>query len=94
MRAARTSSDRVTQFHAGNLTFDGRVALERRILHFVKGVRGQRTKPVTEAQIIKWFAATDPEFTRAALKAVYDSGKIYNAGTGPTIKYAAYSEVE
>jgi len=76
MNASRTSTDRLIPFHAPNLTFDGALALRRRIAAYVKGVRGERQAPVSEAQIVRYFRATDPEFVRAQITSALSEGTV------------------
>ena len=76
MHASTTSPDRLTMFDAPNLKGDGAAILQRRIAAFVRGVRGARKNPVSEAQIIAYFRATDPDFVREQLSAACDAGTV------------------
>lgn len=76
MLASRTSFARLIPYNAPNLTFDGATALQKRIVDFVGGVRGNRKNPVTEKQILDWFNVTDADFVREQLQAVCDDGRI------------------
>ena len=69
MRASKTPTCRLIDFSAP-LKFDGEAALRRHIVDYVRGVRGERQKAVTEAQIIAWFRGTPPGFVRARLAEV------------------------
>lgn len=76
MRASRTSPCRLIQYHAANLAFDGSAALQKQIIAFIQGVRGERQTPVTEKQIVDWFRATDPAFVRHQLTEVCGDGRV------------------
>lgn len=76
MNASTMSADRLVQFHADGLAFDGARALQRRVAAFVRGVRGKRSAPVTEAQIVAYFRATDADFVRAAITDAVACGDI------------------
>ena len=76
MHASTTSPDRLTVFDAPNLKGDGAVILQNRITAFVRGIRGDRKTPVSEAQIVAYFGATDPEFVREQLSAACAAGTV------------------
>lgn len=76
MRSSRTSPCRLIQYHADNLAFDGAAALQKQIISFIRGIRGERQAPVTEKQIIDWFRATDPAFVRLQLTEVCGDGRV------------------
>lgn len=75
MRTDRTPMCRMIDF-SGPLTFDGSAALKRRIVDYIKGVRGPRRQPVTKKQIIAWFRSTPSEFVEAHLGELLDAGKV------------------
>jgi hypothetical protein len=70
MYASKTPMERLIDYSATNLKFDGAEALRRRIVAFIKGVRGERKNPVTEKQIVAWFRGTPPAFVKAQLTEV------------------------
>ena len=76
MRASRTPTARLIQYHATDLRFDGAASLRRQIVGFVRGIRGERQNGVTERQIISWFRGTNPDFVRARLTEVCASGEV------------------
>ncbi len=76
MRASRTPTPRLIQYHAPDLRFDGVAGLRDQIVAFVRGVRGKRQAGVTERQIVDWFRGTDPAFVRARLTEVCASGEV------------------
>jgi len=75
MRASRTSDDKLIPFN-GPLKFDGALALQRRIAAYVRGVNGERINPVSEAQIVRWFRSTDPEFVKTQIAACLAAGSV------------------
>lgn len=76
MNASRTHTCRLIQYHATNLAFDGATALQKCMVDFVSGIRGERQNPVTEKQIIAWFRGTDPAFVRKQLDVVCNDGRV------------------
>lgn len=47
--------------------YDGRAALKREIVRFVRGIRGARECAVTQEQIVAWFRATDAACVRRCI---------------------------
>jgi hypothetical protein len=76
MRVSRTPDERLIPYHDSGLKFDGRKALQNRIVAFVRGVRGERKNAVTQAQIIRWFKSTCPKFVLEQLDAVCGEGRV------------------
>jgi len=65
VNCARTHDSRVLDYSA--LKGDGKGALRRAILHFVRGIRGERKREVTRKQILTWFRGTPTDFVEAAI---------------------------
>ena len=76
MRASRTPTPRLIQYHAADLRFDGATALRRQIVIFVRGIRGNRQTGVSEKQIVSWFRGTDPGFVRQRLSEACAAGEV------------------
>ena len=76
MRCSTMDASRIITYHADNLRCDGTAALQKQIVRYVAGIRGKRQSPVTEAQILRWFRGTEPDFIRAQLTALCIAGRI------------------
>lgn len=79
MYASRTQTCRLIDYSAP-LKFDGIAALRKQIVAYVRGVRGDRHRAVSEAQIVTWFRGTPAEFVKARLLETVASGEITVAG--------------
>lgn len=60
MNASRTHFSRQIQYHASNLAFDGRKALEVQLIDLIT----RRKTAITSKQAVAWFRGTDPQFVR------------------------------
>ena len=76
MRCARTDISRMIDYSAPNLKVDGAVALQKQIVRFVGGIKGERENPVTDRQINKWFRSTPDNFIDDQLFAVCIDGRV------------------
>ena len=83
MRASKTLTCRVIQYHSADLRFDGAIALRNQIVRYVAGIRGERKAPVSAKQIVSWFRGTDAKFVNEQLTTLVAEGRVCIAAKSP-----------